>query len=66
MKGGTGAKIGIAILCIIGLVIFYSVKGAVNTEGWDDTVVALLALIPLALIVWVILDVFGISWGGKH
>lgn len=55
-----GVKIGLGVVVIIGLVVFYAVKGAVNTSGWDATIIALIPLIPLAMIVSGVLDLFGI------
>ena len=57
---GGGVKIGTGILVIIGLVIFYSVYGGVNTTAWDTTVTALVGLIALGMAISGLMEVLGI------
>ena len=56
-----GVKIGVGVITIIGLVIFYSVYNAVNTTTWDTAVVALVGVMALAMVVSGVLDIFGIK-----
>lgn len=56
-----GAKIGIGVITVIGLVIFYAVYNAVNTDLWDGAVIALVGILALAMVVSGVLDIFGIK-----
>ncbi len=60
MKSG-GAAIGVGVLAIIGLVIFYTVKGVANLDAWDAAIVGMLVLVPLGMIVAGVLKILGIE-----
>jgi hypothetical protein len=60
-SGRSGIKIGVALLIVIGMVIFYGIYNSVNTDAWDASVIALIAIVPIVLIASAVLDILGIN-----
>lgn len=61
MGSGAGLKIGVALLVVIGMVVFYGVYDSANTDTWDTGVIALIAVVPIVLVASAVLDILGIK-----
>ena len=57
-------KIKLAIVLIIGLVIWYGVLAAINTDTWDSGVKSMLTIVPIVLVAAVVLGLLGFKLGG--